>query len=100
MADGPTSGGQGRGDPRPIGIFDSGVGGVSVLREVRRCLPAEHIVYVADSAHAPYGDKSAAFITGRAVRVAQFLIDDGAKALVVACNTATGVAVDELRRRY
>jgi glutamate racemase len=88
------------GDPRPIGIFDSGVGGVSVLREVRRCLPAEDIVYVADSAHAPYGDKPAEFIRQRSLIISDFLIARGAKALVVACNTATGIAVDELRRRH
>jgi glutamate racemase len=89
-----------RGDPRPIGIFDSGVGGVSVWREVRRCLPSEDIVYVADSAHAPYGDKPAAFIAQRSAIITDFLIAQGAKALVVACNTATGIAVDELRRRH
>jgi glutamate racemase len=88
------------GDPRPIGIFDSGVGGVSVLREVRRSLPAEDIVYVADSAYAPYGDKPALFITQRSAIITDYLIGQGAKALVVACNTATGVSVDELRRRH
>jgi glutamate racemase len=95
-----TPGEPSSGDPRPIGIFDSGVGGVSVLREVRRCLPSEDVVYVADSAHAPYGDKSAAFITQRSAIITEFLITQGAKALVVACNTATGIAVDELRRRH
>jgi glutamate racemase len=89
-----------RPESRPIGIFDSGVGGISVLREIRRCLPAEAIIYVADSAHAPYGDKPAAFITQRSAIITQFLIAQGAKALVVACNTATGIAVDELRRNH
>ena len=82
----------------PVGIFDSGVGGVSVMREIRRALPAENIIYAADSAHAPYGDKPAGFITERTFAVADFLIARGAKAIVVACNTATGVAVDALRR--
>lgn len=84
----------------PIGMFDSGVGGLSVLREVRAELPFEDLLYVADSAHAPYGDKPAPYIEQRALVVSQFLIDQGAKALVVACNTATGVAVAALRRRF
>jgi glutamate racemase len=82
----------------PIGIFDSGVGGVSVMREIRRALPREDVVYAADSAHAPYGDKPADVITQRTFAVVDFLIAQGAKAIVVACNTATGVAVDALRR--
>ena len=84
----------------PIGIFDSGLGGLSIVREVRHELPAEDLLYVADSAHAPYGDKPAAVVEARTLAVAKFLIGRGAKALVVACNTATGVAVDILRRTY
>jgi glutamate racemase len=84
----------------PIGMFDSGVGGLSVLREVRRELPFEDLLYVADSAHAPYGDKPAPYIEQRALAVSGFLIEQGAKALVVACNTATGVAVAALRGRF
>ena len=84
----------------PIGIFDSGVGGLSVLREIRRTLPTEDLVYVADSAHAPYGDREPAFITGRAIAIVEFLTREGVKAIVVACNTATGVAVDTLRTRF
>jgi glutamate racemase len=83
----------------PIGIFDSGVGGLSVLREVHGELPFDDLLYVADSAHAPYGDKPASYIEQRALVVSEFLIDQGAKALVVACNTATGVAVTALRNR-
>jgi glutamate racemase len=71
-----------------------------VLREIRRCLPSEDVLYVADSAHAPYGDKPAAFITQRSAIISDFLIGHGAKALVVACNTATGIAVDQLRHRH
>jgi glutamate racemase len=82
----------------PIGIFDSGVGGVSVLREVRRALPHEDLLYAADSAHAPYGDKAPEVVTERTFAVVDFLIARGAKAIVVACNTATGIAVDALRR--
>ena len=84
----------------PVGVFDSGVGGLSVLLEIRRQLPAENLIYVADSAHAPYGDKSPEEIQERAFRIVEFLIDRRAKAIVVACNTATGVAVEALRERW
>ena len=84
----------------PIGVMDSGVGGLSVLREIRRQLPAESLLYVADSAHLPYGDKSPAFVRQRVNCIAQSLIDEGAKALVVACNTATAAAVESLRERF
>ena len=84
----------------PIGVFDSGVGGLSVLREIRRELPFEDLLYVADSGHAPYGDKSPEAIEARATAIAEFLIGEGAKAVVVACNTATGAAARLLRARY
>lgn len=84
----------------PVGVFDSGVGGLSVLREIRKELPCEDLLYVADSAYAPYGDRSNAFIEQRAAAIAEFLITQHAKAIVVACNTATGVAVDRLRSRF
>lgn len=84
----------------PIGVMDSGVGGLSVLREIRRQLPAESLLYVADSAHLPYGDKSPAFVRQRVNSIAESLIDEGAKALVVACNTATAAAVESLRERF
>lgn len=83
----------------PIGVFDSGVGGLSVLREIRRELPAEDVLYVADSAFAPYGDQPDDAIAQRVLTVASFLIDRSAKAIVVACNTATGAAVEALRAR-
>lgn len=82
---------------RPIGIFDSGVGGLSVAREIRRALPAEDIVYVADTAHCPYGDKPAAEVRERALAIGRHLEASGAKLLVVACNTATGAALEDLR---
>lgn len=85
---------------KPIGVFDSGVGGLSVLREIRRELPHEDLLYVADSGHAPYGDKPLAYIEGRALAIADFLLERDAKALVVACNTATGAAARLLRERY
>jgi glutamate racemase len=81
----------------PIGVFDSGLGGISVLREIQRLLPAENLIYVADSAYAPYGSKSPAAIRERSKRVADFLLEQGVKVLVVACNTATVHAVDYLR---
>jgi glutamate racemase len=84
----------------PIGVFDSGVGGLSVLREIRRELPHEHLCYVADSGHAPYGDRPPEFIQARSVAVTRVLIDRGAKAVVVACNTATGAAVQLLRDTF
>ena len=88
-------------NPRqPIGVFDSGVGGLSVLREIRRELPHEDLLYVADCGHAPYGDKPLAAIESRAVAITEFLLAQGAKTVVVACNTATGAAARVLRSRY
>lgn len=84
----------------PIGVFDSGVGGLSVLREIRTLLPAESLLYVADSGHVPYGEKSAEFIRQRCRSLAAFLLEQGAKALVLACNTATVAGVAELRELY
>jgi glutamate racemase len=83
-----------------VGVFDSGVGGLSVLREIRALLPRESLLYVADSGHVPYGEKSADFIRERSHRIAEFLLGQGAKALVLACNTATVAAVADLRERY
>jgi glutamate racemase len=80
-----------------IGVFDSGVGGLSVLREIRRLLPDEHVVYVADSGFGPYGDRETEFIEERAHAIVRFLITQNAKAIVVACNTVTSVAVEHLR---
>ncbi|MFM9914133.1 MAG: glutamate racemase [Methylophilaceae bacterium] len=85
---------------QPIGVMDSGVGGLSVLRHIRQALPNENLLYVADSKHAPYGNKSPEFIRERAIFLADFLIAQGAKALVVACNTATAAAIETLRQQY
>ena len=87
-------------DTRPIGVFDSGVGGLSVLREIRRELPAEDLIYVADSGYAPYGDRPEDYVRGRAIAIMEFVRQQNVKAVVVACNTATGIAVDALRARY
>ena len=84
----------------PIGIFDSGVGGMSVLRHVRAQLPREQLIYFADTGFAPYGDKPEHVIVERSLAVAAFLLERGAKALVVACNTATVAAIKALRARY
>ena len=81
----------------PIGVFDSGVGGLTVLREIRALLPAETLLYVADSGHVPYGEKSPEYIRQRCRHIAAFLLARGAKALVLACNTATVAGVAELR---
>jgi glutamate racemase len=84
----------------PVGIFDSGVGGLSVLREIRQLLPHESLLYVADSGHVPYGEKSPEYIRERCVLITEHLLAQGAKALVLACNTATAAAAAELRERY
>ena len=89
-----------RGSDDPVGVFDSGVGGVSVLLEIQRQLPAEDLIYVADSAYAPYGDKTVELIQERAFSIVEFLLSQHAKAIVVACNTATGIAVEALRARW
>lgn len=83
-----------------MGVFDSGVGGLSVLRAIRQELPAEDLLYVADSAYAPYGDRPEAFIEARALAVFEFFQTHRIKAGVVACNTATATAVATLRARY
>ncbi len=85
---------------QPIGIFDSGLGGLSVAREIRRLLPGENIVYIADSAYCPYGGRSLDEITERATAVSEMLLQRGAKLIVVACNTASGAAIDLLRTMY
>lgn len=84
----------------PIGIFDSGVGGLSVLQHIHRLMPAEALIYVADSGYAPYGEKTDQFIAERSLAIAGFLQQQQIKALVVACNTATAAAVHLLRQRY
>ncbi|MDB5958855.1 MAG: murI [Massilia sp.] len=84
----------------PIGVFDSGVGGLSVLRHIHALLPHESLLYFADTAYSPYGDKSEAVLTARALAIAAFFVERGAKAMVVACNTATVAAIAALRAAY
>jgi glutamate racemase len=81
----------------PLAVFDSGVGGLSVAREIRRALPAEDLLYVADTAYCPYGDRPDAEVRERALAVGRYLAEAGAKLIVVACNTATGAALEDLR---
>jgi glutamate racemase len=85
---------------RPIGVLDSGVGGLSVLREIRALLPAEPIVYLADQGHVPYGPRTIEQVRAFSIRIARFLIDQQAKLIVVACNTASAAALHPLRAAF
>lgn len=87
-------------DPRPIGIFDSGVGGLTVLAHVRAALPGEDLIYLGDTARVPYGSRGADTIRRYARNVVAHLVDQGCKAIVVACNTASAWAIDDLRARF
>lgn len=83
----------------PIGVFDSGLGGLSILKAIRTVLPHEQLIYVADSANAPYGERDAGFVIERTLAVKNFLLGENAKCIVVACNTATAHAIDALRQQ-
>lgn len=85
---------------RPIGVFDSGVGGLSVVRHLQQQLPHEDLIYLADQAHIPYGPRPTAEITAFSEAITRFLLAQGAKAIVVACNTATAAAIDALRAEF
>jgi glutamate racemase len=87
-------------DPRPIGVFDSGVGGLTVLREILRRLPFESTVYLGDNARAPYGVRSDEEVRRFSIQALDELVKRDVKALVVACNTSTSVALGDFRRRY
>jgi glutamate racemase len=84
----------------PVGIFDSGIGGLTVLHRALQVLPSENFVYFADTEHVPYGPKPIAEIRNYILEAAEFLVRLPVKALVLACNTATSSAVNELRKRY
>jgi len=84
----------------PIGVFDSGVGGLSILKSIREHLPNENLLYVADSAYAPYGRLPKEILHKRCSHIADFFIKQGAKAMVIACNTATAVMADWLRSEF
>lgn len=84
----------------PIGVFDSGLGGISVAREIRRDMPNEHVLYFGDSANAPYGTKSPEQVRELSDVIVKRFVEQGVKAVVIACNTATSAAANELRDRY
>ena len=84
----------------PIGVFDSGMGGISVLGELQRYMPTENYIYYGDSANAPYGAKSTQELIELSIHVSDYLIEQGVKAIVIACNTATSAAVQVLREKY
>ena len=83
-----------------IGIFDSGIGGLSVFREIRKLLPEQGYIYYSDSAHCPYGEKSKEYIIDRARSITRRLMGMGAEIVVVACNTATAAAISTLRKEF
>ena len=84
----------------PVGVFDSGVGGISVLAELRRVLPKEDFIFFGDTAHAPYGTKEPGEVLGYVQGIMEYLLQQKVKAVVIACNTATSVAAAELRAMY
>ena len=83
-----------------IGVFDSGIGGLTVLKEIRKVLPNEKIFYFGDTARVPYGEKTKELITGYSKEIVEFLLDKEVSAIVVACNTATALALEELRKTF
>ena len=83
-----------------IGVFDSGIGGITVLKEIIKILPNENYIYFSDSLYNPYGDKSSKKIIHRCEEITQFLIKENCKAIVIACNTASATAVQYLRKKY
>jgi glutamate racemase len=87
-------------DPRPIGLFDSGVGGLSILREVRKKLPNEDILYFADQAHVPYGPRPLAEIQAFVYGIARFFIQHNAKVIVIACNAASAAGLHHVRQLF
>jgi glutamate racemase len=87
-------------DSRPIGVFDSGVGGLTVLRELRAALPFEGFIYLGDTARLPYGTKSAESVVRYSIQAADMLVEQQIKCLIIACNTASAVALNALRERY
>ena len=85
---------------RAIGVFDSGIGGLSVLKALRADMPHEDFIYIADSGHAPYGEQGAAHVLARSRAIVQYLVSQNVKALVMACNTATAAAIALLRAEH
>lgn len=87
-------------DPRPIGVFDSGIGGLTAVREMFRRLPHESVVYFGDTARLPYGNKSRETVTRFSLEIASFLVRQNVKCLLVACGTASSHALDDVRARF
>lgn len=85
-------------EKRPIGIFDSGIGGLTVASAINKVLPNETLIYFGDTAHLPYGEKSSVSIRGFSAEIASFLVNQGCKAIVIACNSASAVATNTVRR--
>jgi glutamate racemase len=83
---------------KPIGIFDSGVGGLTVANALRNKLPGEQVIYFGDTFHLPYGDKSRESVQFYSTRIADFLLDFNCKVILIACNTASASAYDEVKR--
>jgi glutamate racemase len=89
------------GNDRPIGVFDSGIGGLSILAALRKAMPSEHFVYFSDASNAPYGERGDEFVMARSRAIGEVLVKHyGVKALVVACNTATAASIHQLRQDY
>ena len=87
-------------DSRPIGVFDSGLGGLTVAKAIKEKLPNENIVYLGDTARVPYGNKSTLLVTGYAAQITNFLLDENAKLIVVACNTVSALALPTLQSEF
>lgn len=87
-------------DDQSIGIFDSGVGGLSVLQHIHQLLPNEHLLYVADSGHAPYGCQDESYVEERSRVITEHLLAQGVKTIVIACNTATASIIEQFRQQY
>ena len=87
-------------DSRPIGVFDSGLGGLTVAKAIKEELPNENIVYLGDTARVPYGNKSTLLVTGYATQITNFLLGENAKLIVVACNTASALALPALQSEF
>ncbi|MDX2188849.1 MAG: glutamate racemase [Bacteroidota bacterium] len=85
---------------QPIGIFDSGIGGLTVARSIAQALPNEQLIYFGDTAHLPYGEKSKQAIISYSEKIAEFLIEHGCKAIVIACNSASSMSYEIIRDKY
>ena len=85
---------------KAIGLFDSGVGGLTVASAIKQILPGESLIYYGDTAHLPYGDKSAESIIGYSKKITEFLLDNDAKVVLVACNSASASSINALRNEF